>query len=106
LACAGFAYKPSTVGSWLAHAIHSPFGPQATAYTKSEWPVKIFGACGFARSQSRTVLSKLADARRLPSGEKATQATTSACPPNVAIRDQSLVLNSRMSPRADGWPPA
>src|SRR4051812_28523326 len=94
------------VRSLLAVAYHDPSGPKATAYTKSECPVKVCSSLAgeppagspipppvFASDtlQRRTVLSKLALASFVPSGLKLTYDTVSRCPPSELRSFQSVV---------------
>ena len=57
-----------TVLSWLAEARVRPSGLKATPKIVSEWPGRVRAACPVAASQTITVLSPPAEARRVTVG--------------------------------------
>ncbi len=62
-----FSSQSRTVLS--AEATSLPSGENATPFTRPVWPVNVLRAAPEAASQSRTVLSREAEATSLPSGE-------------------------------------
>ena len=68
----------------LAESAVLPSVEKATAAIGVSWPVKTESSLPVAASQRRTVLSRLPESTLAPSGEKATQVTSSLCPCQTA----------------------
>lgn len=63
--------------------------------TVREWPSSVAVQTPVVASQSCTVLSQDPEARRVPSGEKATALTYPEWPPNIAVQFPVIVSQSR-----------
>ena len=74
-------------------------GLQATTSTHVVCPLHVCCGVCVAKSQKRTLLSPLPEARRRPSGEKLTDSTASAWPGSVAVQRAT----ARTRKTACGW---